>query len=173
MRALVLKTEKEKEYFDYIKEHISNVMKAFDMFGETLCKELKVSPETIKKQCLVHDQSKYSSEEFEAYRQWFFPEEGEEKNREIFDKAWFHHYSVNKHHPEFWSLSGKLKKMPDNYIIEMLLDWAAMSMKFKNSPVDWWNSNKGKFNFHPETFENVSHLMSLPIWKNKIFESEK
>ena len=156
------RSEKDQEYYDYIKEHISNVKKAFDIFGKSLCSKAHVPLSVVEDLVKNHDVSKFSEEEFEGYRQWFYPRNGEAGDPEIFDKAWEHHYTVNKHHPEHYVQDdGTAEKMPDMYVVEMLLDWAAMSMRAKNYPSDWYEKEKNRLVFHSETRKFVEAL--LPI----------
>ena len=49
-------------------------------------------------------------------------------------------------------------------IIEMLCDWTAMSVKFKNMPSIWFNDNKEKMVLHPGTIQTITHW--LPLFDN-------
>ena len=79
---------KEKEYMAYIDEHISNVQNAYLKYGEILCKLLNISTFDLYEKVSIHDQSKYSEEEFDAYRNYFYPCTDEKKDKEAFDLAW-------------------------------------------------------------------------------------
>ena len=153
--------EAEIEYSKYINTHIENVGRAFELFGRRIyeyCIARRSEPyptfESIELKVSKHDQSKYSDEEFKAYRLRFFPtkkefeEIGQDEIRNQFDEAWKHHYTYNSHHPEFWSIginkeSNKLH-MSIGSIVEMICDWIAMSMNFHQSTYEWWMSPKGK-----------------------------
>lgn len=115
-----------------------------------------------------HDQSKYDSCEFGGYRQFFYPENGNEKNIITFNHAWNHHQKTNDHHWEYWLLIGSSKiealKMDLPSIIEMLCDWTAMSVKFKNIPSKWFDANKEKMVLHQDTIQTI--LYWLPIFDN-------
>ena len=128
----------EEAYLAYIDEHRKNVYTAFMRFG---------------------DNSKYSGEEFEGYRQWFYPKEGEEKNKDVFDKAWKHHYEHNSHHWEYHLTNGKPKPMSKLNIAEMILDWIAMSIKFKNSPLEWYKENKDRINLEKRSRDQVESIL--------------
>ena len=153
---------KKEEYSLYIEKHIDMVQKVFriaDSFftgahfiDEDLECDLIAS---IKK----HDQSKYSDEEFEGYRQFFYPEEGEEKSKELFTKAWDHHKSVNRHHWQFWVDKKGAIEMPLVDVIEMLCDWTAMNINFKNVPSAWYK--KQDLDLHPLTREKVELFMPV------------
>ena len=63
--------EKQKEYRNYIDEHIKNVQNSFDILrgykNNTITRLIFSNPqliEDIKARILVHDKSKYSKEEF-------------------------------------------------------------------------------------------------------------
>ena len=131
-------TLKEKEYLNYIFQHKVNIFKAF---------EKSLGSEHYKKNCdelliriINHDLSKLDSEEFEAYRNYFYPEENEEKNKENFSKAWKHHYLNNSHHPEYY----KEKEMKKIDILEMILDWESMGYSFNDTAKEFYYSKKKK-----------------------------
>jgi hypothetical protein len=46
-------------------------------------------------------------------------------------------------------------------IAEMLLDWIAMSMKFKNNPADWYKENKDRIVLHKETRSQVELTLAI------------
>lgn len=99
----------------------------------------------------VHDESKYTDAEFNAYRRHFYPSEEDSISDPImhkdFDHAWRHHYLTNAHHPEHWSSLNYRQppgtRMPDYFFAEMLCDWIAVSLTKHSSLYDWW--------FNPDT----------------------
>lgn len=151
---------KTEEYKNYIEEHIKNTQKAWQQVQSKLKGEYEISPslkQKVDELIKNHDKSKFSEEEFEGYRQFFYPKTGEEKNKKEFDKAWHHHYSVNKHHWQHWI--GK--KMPLEYILEQLCDWKAMSMKFGDTPQTYYNKEKNRINFTQETRKEVEKWLKV------------
>lgn len=114
-----------KKYLEYINEHRKNVEIAFrNLFfnpvrnlGESKIFELNFPWEKyinrLEEEIKNHDMSKYSDEEFYAYRAKFNQTE-EEKYKydndeeyqkmvdEAFDIGWDHHFRFNYHHPKFW-----------------------------------------------------------------------
>lgn len=165
MGALIFNTnsqliQREKENKEYIDEHILNVHKAFnnyflvlldrqDINDDLFVIELKKAIYDCSKLILVHDISKYSNEEFDAYRLKFYPTD-EEKNspeyedrvKEIFEPAWAHHYTINPHHPQYWLDNNKNPTdMELKYIVEMISDWIAMCIKFGGTVIDWYNNS--------------------------------
>lgn len=154
---------KAVEYKRYIKSHKDTV----SLVWEELKKEVYLNPETkekINRLISKHDMSKYSEEEFEGYRQFFYPEPGEEKNKELFDISWNHHNKRNPHHWEYWLLHKKdgyrALEIPVEYVIEMLCDWTSMSVKFGNIPSSWYEENKERIVLEEKTQRRVEELLS-------------
>lgn len=141
-------------YKAYIAEHKANVQIAYDLMIDDIVERFAgTNIIKLKRRIKEHDLSKYSTEEFEPYRQKFFPCEGETPNEELFKKAWEHHYQVNDHHPEYWIKDGKVQEMSTYALIEMLCDWVAMSIKFNNCPSKWFEDSikKKKLVLHEST----------------------
>ena len=164
--------QKRNEYTEYIDEHVKNVKKAWgevqnkchniivNLFNGYISTPMYMITNDIK----LHDQSKYSEYEFEAYRKNFFPISDEEKenNKEDFDKAWEHHYMNNPHHWDYWW--HRYQPMPTIFIIEMVCDWQAMGYKFGNNSLEYYNNNRDKIKFHNdeqarETLEKMLHAL--------------
>ena len=163
-------TDKEREYLEYIDKHVKTVQSVWLALQEHLtdCYWLDDCYYfTINNRIERHDQSKYDICEFGGYRQFFYPENDNEKNVIAFNHAWNHHQKSNDHHWEYWLLidsSGKkvdALKMEFPSIIEMLCDWTAMSVKFKNKPSNWFDANKEKMVLHPDTIQTILHWLPL------------
>ena len=150
---------KEKEYERYIYEHINNVIKAVDEL-----ESIGIDSETcndLRKAFKLHDKSKFSEEEFYAYRRYFHPIDKDEKAhaKDAFESAWVHHYKNNPHHPEYWIDSdGTIHDMPLRYIYEMICDWIAMGYKFNDKPYKYYGMRKNK-PITPETRRIVEDLL--------------
>ena len=154
---------KENEYKAYIKEHFTNVNTAFLKYGINMAKRLFITPGALYVRVIKHDDSKYLKEEFDGYRQYFYPCSGEEKNEKLFNDAWKHHYKNNDHHPEYWvdEVTGDIKDMPVECIAEMLLDWEAMSMKFGGNTYDYYMKEKDNKPFSENTKKVIEDLIGL------------
>lgn len=162
--------EAREQYTDYIDSHVANVYKAWKesensgIFSSLLDHMDQVQVSSLVKNILDHDRSKYSKEEFEAYRKNFYPiTEGEkELNKKHFDKAWDHHYTNNLHHWQGWvdHSTGFAKPMDDIYILEMMCDWIAMGYYNKNTPNQYYEQAKSTINFHPETKDKVETILN-------------
>ena len=170
----VLTKYNENLYKEYINNHRLNVQKAWDiMKNNPDCIELinknivksnidftiKALDQLIKN----HDMSKYSEEEFDAYRKQFYPTSKEEKesNKENFDKAWKHHYFVNLHHWDWWYESGNMDNMSLIYVVEMICDWEAMGYQFGNTSKEWYENNKEKIHLGDRQRKFAEELMDI------------
>ena len=130
------------------------------------------------KQGLLHDLSKYMLCEFVTgvkYYQGTRSPNNAEREDMGYSSAWLHHKGRNKHHFEYWidytaqggegPLSGM--KMPDKYIVEMVMDRIAASkvyMKEKytdRSPLEYYERSKSKVILHPHTRELLEHLLTM------------
>ena len=152
--------EKEKEYNEYIREHVLNVTNAYICIKDGLLLHLMCDEDLLARNIAKHDASKYSKEEYNAYRMKFFPDNNPEElsypkriKDAAFEKAWKHHYTVNAHHPEYWIANDKPIPMLPYSIAEMFCDWAAMSYKFNTVPSKWYEDKmkRDPFKFHPAT----------------------
>src|SRR3972149_88807 len=74
-----------------LKEHIAFVQEAGQKIG--------VSSEQLE----IHDNSKWSDDEFAGYALHFHGGGAPD----LFAKAWLHHIHYNPHHPEYWLLPEK------------------------------------------------------------------
>lgn len=152
----------EKEYLEYIKEHINFVKVSYVRYIVPLLdkntishiisdKELKNAIEELSLTIETHDASKFSDAEFDGYRMKYYPTKAEqnctEDERKMIDdryeECWEHHYKTNDHHPKFWvnSETGDIRDMNLRAIIEMICDWEAMSLKFKTNTLEWYKNS--------------------------------
>lgn len=137
--------EKVKEYEEYIKEHIQNVRNSYNDRKAKIQLVLGLSEgdmQELENRIKNHDTSKWSNDEFDAYRRHFHSVSDKEKedSEEDFKKALNHHYMVNDHHPEYW----KNTDMPNIAIAELICDWEAMGRKFGGNPLEYFEKNKTK-----------------------------
>lgn len=156
------KTEALEAYKQYIISHIKHVKETFLEYGSDLITLVTStrSPNnptnhtslynTILSNIEIHDQSKFSPEEFEPYAARFYPWKDisssytSKQIRTNFTNAWIHHYSINKHHPEYWkhhsqSQNFDSNEIPNEYFVEMLCDWVGVSKTIQGSVYEWWN----------------------------------
>ena len=154
------KNQKQKEYLDYINEHILNVQKAFAEYFLPLLDKSNLSSvlsdeelkEGIRKAAVTvkdHDASKFGDEEFDGYREKYYPTATETADPELqlqveekSEIAWIHHYHHNWHHPMYWVDPKTNEKLDMNLeaIIEMICDWIAMDMKYHTGVIEWYEN---------------------------------
>lgn len=143
--------EKELENLKYVQTHIDNVRTAWNNMKSTeacvgiieqYCKmDIAVFFDYMDKKIYIHDQSKFSKEEWEPYRKNFYPINDKEKeyNKSDFEAAWKHHYTVNHHHWDYWyKVKKDVDAMPLEDIIEECCDWIAMSMIFPGTAYEFF-----------------------------------
>lgn len=140
--------EKELAQKEYTDNHIKNVQKAWGMMKESVeimdyIKELvktKYIPcayiyssgffNMMDIQISIHDASKYGPNEWDQYRTNFYPINDKEKedHKDDFKAAWLHHYTVNKHHWNYWYKIYKDENAMDlSSVLELCCDWIAMN----------------------------------------------
>ena len=151
---------KETEYYDYIILHRENVKKAFGMYFAPLLTQTialsTVGEDDLKaaiRECgenmiPIHDESKFSDDEFPGYRAHWYPTENEKsysaeyqtKVEEEYAAAWDHHRFGNKHHPDYWvdKETGEAIDMELPAIVEMICDWEGVSLQFNGDICKWY-----------------------------------
>ncbi len=164
--------KKEKEYKAYIEEHINNVSKAFDFMTNSKNSFMKVlfsdkkTYEGLKAAVKQHDASKYSKEEFQAYRKNFFPinEEEKTKSKDEFDKAWLHHWANNTHH---WQNRENSLEFNIVATLEMVADWIAMGYKFNDRALDYYRKNKEEIKLN-ENERELTEIVLVALYEEEI-----
>jgi len=105
-------------------------------------------------QILLHDLSKFSCAEYQAYRRKFRPIDGEDPLPDLeWDRALLHHYNTNQHHPEHWRIDNRLIPIPDKFVKEMVADWLGATRALRGTwdLSGFLNSRFKDFQFHAET----------------------
>ena len=112
------------EYKQYILRHKNGVIQAYNeimlnpefilpstIYGVPLTAAVwDATVSAIRSDIMSHDDSKWSDEEFEAYRRKFYPTANEtnvsDDTKALYDsefaEAWKHHFTNNYHHPLYW-----------------------------------------------------------------------
>lgn len=154
------------EYNEYLNQHIANVQRGYDWLITHFPDLLKWMSgyEYILK---IHDNSKYTPEEYDAYDRYFY---GKNRSFEVvkdFNYAWLHHIHHNPHHWQFWILQHddepeEILEMPMHYIIEMICDWWSFSWKTGNlnEIFDWYEKHKN-MKLGKETRKKVEYILEL------------
>lgn len=165
------KIVRDEEYMEYIEEHVKNVITSFEMLETMDASDIPWLEAAIEKLHMLdrieeHDSSKYSDFEFGAYRKKFYPIDEEDKldAEEEFEQAWKHHCKHNPHHWEYWvDQNGNPIDMDDISIVEMISDWAGMSLKFNNDATACksWFVNQDDIKLTAATLYKVNQLLDF------------
>lgn len=162
------------EYTNYIINHIENVKKAYFWL-----RDHSLIEENILDQLNLHDSSKYSDEEFQAYDDYFYGKQTKEV-KEKFNYAWLHHIHNNPHHWQHWVLindeDGTIGlEMPEEYVIEMFVDHWSFSWKSGNLTEikDWYDSHKKKMILHEKTRKLYEEILDKVLKLLKDEEKNK
>lgn len=121
----------------------------------------------IVKRTLVHDQSKFDSEEY-----WTFIESRESLNASKDGKdsdyqkflnsdAIQRHIHNNPHHPEYWDERGEA--MPFQEAVIMFFDWKSRSLQRGTDFNSFWDFNIAKLKNQPLALQVVSSLKATII----------
>lgn len=158
-------------YDTYIAEHKAAVASAFNWIEEKLPDILLPGFTGTYKwnTCFEHDESKYLTEEYDAYDNYFYGNKSYEAKKR-FDQAWLHHIHANPHHWQHWILfeddptSDKPYKaldMPDAYIVEMICDW--WSFSFRSGDLyeifKWYDDHKKIMILSDKTRDRVEYIL--------------
>lgn len=155
-----MNVQQDDKYRKYLFNHIKGVKKAYDWINENIFDYALDMPDIY-----LHDNSKFTPEEYDAYADYFYGEQtGEVK--EAFDYAWNRHQKVNPHHWQYWVLINdedgiKALDMPMEYIIEMICDWWAFSwVKDDLEEIfSWYKKNKKKMMLSDNTRFMVEDIL--------------
>lgn len=165
------------EWINKYQESLNNHLKYFRIAA----RELKV-PE---KQILIHDNSKLSKEEYNAYVRYFGGGLRDKSTVNDFNIAWLHHIHNNPHHWQHWIIpEGKALEIPIEYIREMVADWLGSSMAYTNSfdMTEWLEKNLSSIKLHSNSKSYLYSILSIEYdicsydlsdlikWSNKEYE---
>lgn len=148
-------------YTAYLNEHIGNVERAYQWLVDNLPQVVEGTTQP------KHDSTKWTSEEYYAYDNYFNGEQTDEVVKE-FKLAWLHHIHNNPHHWQHWVLvnddeGAEALEMPYQYVIEMICDWWAFSWKSGNlnEIFDWYIKHSQTMLLHPITQQHIEHILEM------------
>jgi hypothetical protein len=125
---------------------------------------LQIAANDLFRRATAHDNSKFSSEEFDAYEEAFpglqkYAYGTEEFKAELkkIEPAIQHHYSVNDHHPEYFA--NGINGMSLVQILEMVFDWLAASARSKTDFLHGLEINKARFGIGDQLFEVIKNTV--------------
>lgn len=163
------KEDCEKNYTDYVQNHIENVQKAWNDEISNIDDEfIQAHKDELTEQIKHHDESKWDTDEFDAYRANYNPIDDQEKidNEANFQAAWYHHFQNNPHHWQHWiDDKGDLIPLEDidtvkKSYIEMICDWQAMGYVFGDTAKQYYDQNKDTIKIYPELQEWLEDLLN-------------
>lgn len=147
-----------KAYLKYLYAHIGHVQDA----GRRL-----LVPEA---QLRVHDQSKFTPEQFYGYAMHFFGGGAPD----AFAYAWLFHQNTERHHWEFYitrtdhtdgggGSERGIMQMPRSYAAEMVADWQGASLAKTGSANmrDWLTANIPRIRVHSKTAVVLREILTL------------
>lgn len=144
-------------YRTYLLDHIANVQHVGDVVLRKFGLQKDVASD-LDDRLFMHDQSKFSVEEYEPYAHKFGHREGPGSSEE-FIKAWHHHVLYNDHHWNHWIVfhNNTAEAIPMSLpaLLEMLCDWQAMSIAMGGSIDKFYRSNE--MLLHQETRLLIEH----------------
>lgn len=168
-------------YNTYLEEHRANVAKGVRWLEENLPDLFWMHGDVDVLEIInEHDASKYDTEEYDAYDNYFYGRNRSDKVIDFFNKAWLHHIHNNPHHWQHWVLINDEAKegticieMPYQYIMEMICDWWAFSWKQDNlfEIFRWYEDHKDHIKLHPNTRKLVESILNQI--KKKLYEGEE
>ena len=162
--SIELNNSKNK-YFAYIINHINKVQESWKEIKDiiSICKDNPDLISLIDSQIIYHDSIKFCHYEFDRYRRKFYPINDDDKiSDDEFNIAVNHHYSHSPHHPEYYKLHPEFDVIDNSriaYTIEMICDWMACGKDHGNTALEWYNSNKDRFNFRQEIKDIVEKTL--------------
>lgn len=183
MKRVVRFNSRYKEYLDYLDKHIGGVITCWeDIMRPALeaseDEEIlsRVNLDEIGLQVYNHDRSKYDDEEFSAYCNHWYPQDGSEVEHKsdkpqddvAYNYAWSHHQHNNPHHSQYWLMvtdDGNIDALdiPLNYIMEMICDWSSFHI---NNPEEqkaseWYKEHEDSFIMSDNTREWIGRIFEI------------
>lgn len=157
-----------KDYDEYLENHRYNVQRGYIWLRTNLPNLFDEKPISSFETCIGHDESKYLSDEYDAYDDFFYGGNCSKDVIESFQRAWLLHIHRNPHHWQYWILFNDdqnegevLLEMPYNYIVEMICDWWSFSwQKGDLSEIfNWYDEHSAYIKLAPKTREIVEDIL--------------
>lgn len=172
-----------RRYLDYLEEHYDNVQEAFkritsNRFQQKAQERGKLFKwinddfdyGSLRGKIEDHDLSKFTGDEFIAYRaKWAGTEIeaslGDKYNKTLdqeFKKACSHHMRANDYHWQTWTSPGFTGDLT-HAIIHNFCDWYAMSMKFGEKPLDYYRKNINSIDLPPKAVKEMELIEDIVL----------
>jgi len=169
----LLNEKQVEEYANSLNRHIINVTEAGKTIG------------VPQEQLVIHDQSKWSEEEFPYYARKFFGGEAPINAERIpndFAAAWLHHMNHNQHHWQYWifpdgftpkgsDVEAGVIEMPRRFALEMVADWMGSSKTYTGSwdMQSWLWENMPHIRVHSRTAEYLREVLDVLGYADTIY----
>ncbi len=119
---------------------------------------------------LTHDWTKFTPAEFGPYARRFFSGRGGVEDKEAdpteFKVAWYHHWTRNPHHWDFWLFTDEETgarvptEMPETYVREMVADWYGAGMAMGKPDIyGWYLAGRNHRYMHEKTRVLVAQVI--------------
>lgn len=155
-----------RKYQESLEAHILYVQQAGRRLG------------VAEHQLEIHDQSKYSMEEFPFYAMYFHGH----GDPDGFAAAWLHHMNHNPHHWQHWifpdgftpkgsKVENGVVEMPERYALEMVADWMGASMAYTGSwdMTKWLWENMPRIRAHSNTANYLRGVLDMEGYADTVF----
>lgn len=136
---------------------------------------MQIVANELFRRAAVHDNSKFETEEFEAYEEAFpglqkYAYGTEEFKAELakIRPAIEHHYAANDHHPEHFP--DGIIGMNLIQVIEMVCDWMAASERSQTSLYKGMELNRKRFEIDRQLIGVIAHTL---IWLQDSAETQR
>src|SRR5258708_549575 len=146
----------------------SDFIKDLVQHKQWVAESMQRAANDLFRRAAVHDNSKFSPEEFELYDQ-LFPElqkypYGSPELKAVYKRlgpALAHHLKVNRHHPEYHERG--INGMNWNDIREMVSDWEAASKRSQTGIERGLEINKERYGISDQLFEIIKNTVAADL----------
>lgn len=158
------------KYAESLVNHISHVREAGEMIGVNI------------EQLSVHDDSKWTHDEFPYYANNFHGDPHNPDAPDGFAGAWLHHVHQNPHHWQYWifpdgftprnsNVENGVVQMPPMFALEMIADWMGASMAYTGSwdMQEWLWKNMPKIRVHSKTAEYLRGKLDMLGYADTVY----
>ena len=143
----------------------SEFIKDLVQHKQWVAENMQVAANDLFRRAAIHDNSKFEPEEFEPYEEAFpnlqkYAYGTEELRAELrkIKPAIHHHFSVNRHHPEYFGETG-INGMNLIDVLEMVCDWMAASKRSQTGIAKGLEINKERYGISDQLFEIIKHTV--------------
>jgi Family of unknown function (DUF5662) len=144
----------------------SDFIKDLVQHKQWVAENMQTAATELFQRATIHDNSKFSPEEFELYDR-LFPElqkyaYGTSELKAVYTQlgpALNHHLKVNQHHPEYHENGINGMNLID--LIEMVCDWMAASKRSKTGIERGLEINKERYGIGDQLFEIVKNTVAM------------